>query len=413
MPHIVKKTYLLFYIALCLYPIIFIFSDLESFPLYDTKPSNLSATVTTTLSSSATGDTFCTGDAVTFTATPEDGKNYKFYINGILNEGPSNNNIFQPTVRLFDGDKITVTLEKGGDTGSASLTVIENIIDEPGRIFFNGQSITLEELTVYFGSNSVKLESHSSATIRGTVLTNADTRYQWMSSNDKKNWTAIINANQRNYNPPRLTTTTYFRRDVVNDLNGVVCRSQSNILTLEVEVELKGGTVSPVSQTLCKGEQSQELKVQGGITGRTVTYQWQKSLDNLSFTDIPINGKSISFQPGTVTQTTFYRRLTKAVDDSCTPQPSTVHKITVMALDAGVFDPAHSSSICYDTAPPEFSTWLIVFPSDRKQRFIHPQFLRFLSLLISVGLKEIKEVFSNIYKRIATKKGPTFVVEPN
>lgn len=120
MPHIVKKPYLILYIAICLYaPLIFIFGEFEPFPIHDTKPSNLSATVTSTLRSSAAGDTFCLGDTVTFTATPDDGTNYRFYINGILNQGPSNNNVFRPTVRLFDEDKITVTFEKGGDTGSA------------------------------------------------------------------------------------------------------------------------------------------------------------------------------------------------------------------------------------------------------------------------------------------------------
>ena len=85
------------------------------------------------------------------------------------------------------------------------------------------------------------------------------------------------------------------------------------------------------------------------MTGRTLSYQWQKSLDNISYSDIPTNANSMNYQPGTVTQTTYFRRVTNAVGGSCIPHPSSFHKIDVIDLDAGEFDPAHSKTICVST----------------------------------------------------------------
>ncbi len=245
MPHIVKKSYLTYYLGFCLLvPLFYISGDDVPFvrPNVNTV-INATATVTTTLTSSVSSNTFCSGDSVTFTASPNDGNNYRFYINGILKQGPSGSAVFRPTNTLFDGDKITVTLEKGGGTGNASLILIENKIDDPGKIFFRGESDALVQKTVCHGSTSLHLESFSSARIRGSVLSDNDNRYQWMSSPDNRTWTAIVGANLRNYSLPRMTETIFLRRDIVSDLNGTVCRTPSNILRVEVEVELKGGTV--------------------------------------------------------------------------------------------------------------------------------------------------------------------------
>ncbi|MEK9604193.1 MAG: PKD domain-containing protein [Flavobacteriaceae bacterium] len=357
MPHIVKKTYLFYYLALCLSaPLIFVFSGFEPSPLYKNYQANKASTVTTTLISSATGDTFCSGDAITFTALPDDADVYRFYINGILKQGPSSSNSFLADETLFDQDKVTVTLEKKFNIGTASLTITENKIDDAGKVYFKDQSVALDELTVCYGFNSVNLESSRSASVNGTLLASNDTRYQWMSSSDNNDWSAIIGANLKSYNPSELTNTTFFRRDVVNDLNETICRSQSNVLKVEVEGELKGGSISPVVQTLCDGQVAEELQIENGVTGRTVTYQWQKSQDNIIFTDVTSNGKSMSYQPGTITQSTYYRRATNAVGGSCIPQYSTVHKIDIIDLDAGEFDSALSQTVCYNISPGEFST---------------------------------------------------------
>ena len=241
-PHCKKNLLIFLYSTLLRGSLFFVFSDYEPLTLKENHTAFSSTTVATTLSSSVTGETFCPGDTVTFTALPDDAQNYRFYINGVLKQGPSSNNIFIPTGTLFNKDIITVTLEKNNDTGSASLTIIENKINDPCKIYFKGQSDALEQLTFCYGDNSLNIESYRSAVVNGTLLDSSDTRYQWMSSRDNNTWTAIIGAHQRNYNLSELTATTFFRRDVVNDLNGTTCRSESNVLRVEIEVELKEET---------------------------------------------------------------------------------------------------------------------------------------------------------------------------
>lgn len=316
----------------------------------------ITSTVTATLSSSATGNTICSGDEIAFTASPDDADQYKFYVNGILKQGPSTDNIFKPDFKIYDDDRIIVILEKNGITGSSSLTIIENKIEDAGKIFFRGKSDALSQITVCYGTNSLNLDSYRSAKVNGAELTTTDSRYQWMSSSDNIKWDPIVGANQRGFIPIRLTSTSFFRRDVINELNGTTCRASTNILFVEVEEELKGGVVSPATQILCENEISKELKIENGVKGKTVTYQWQISSDNVVFHNILSKANSKSYFPGTVTQTTYFRRLTNAVNGTCTPGSSSVHKIEILKLDAGVFDPAYSTTICYGETPLEFST---------------------------------------------------------
>lgn len=357
MPQFVRKYHYYLYLSFCiLAPFLFINSDFAVASNERNINTLVSATVTTTLISSASGNTICPGDEISFTVSPDDADQYSFYINGIIKQGPSATSNFAPKSPFFDGDKIMVILTKNGETGTSSLTVNENKIEDAGSIFFGSQSNTLSQISLCYGSNSVSLESSKSATVNGVELSNSDNRYQWMSSVDNINWVPIIGATQRNFSIIGLTTTTFFRRDVINNLNGTVCRASSNVLLVRIEVELIGGTVSPVTQTLCKNDNSQKLSVENGVSGKTVTYQWQHSSDGTVFENIRFNGNSSQLFPGTVTQTTYFRRLTNALGGRCNSVSSSVHKIEVIGLDAGVFDPAHSTTLCYGDKPNMFST---------------------------------------------------------
>lgn len=333
MPHIVKKSYYyLLYSLLCFWaPLLFISGVFSSTP--HESENFITSTVTATLSSSATGNTICSGNGITFTASPDDADQYKFYVNGILKQGPSTANIFKPDFKIYDDDRIIVILEKNGITGSSSLTIIENKIEDAGKIFFRGKSDALSQITVCYGTNSLNLDSYRSAKVNGAELTTTDSRYQWMSSSDNIKWDPIVGANQRGFNTSGLTSTTFFRRDVVNNLNGTICSAPSNVLQVMVEVDLKGGTISPVTQTLCKNDNSQMLSVENGVSGKTVTYQWQESFDGIIFRDIPFNSNSTTYYPNTVTQTTYYRRRTNAMGGICNPVNSSIHKIVVIDLD--------------------------------------------------------------------------------
>lgn len=62
----------------------------------------------------------------------------------------------------------------------------------------------------------------------------------------------------------------------------------------------------------------------GGVGG--FTYQWQRSTDNISFTDI-VNANASTYNPGVLTQTTYFKRIVRS--GACAQSESNVIAITV------------------------------------------------------------------------------------
>ncbi|SDJ61579.1 Ig-like domain (group 2), partial [Flavobacterium glycines] len=59
--------------------------------------------------------------------------------------------------------------------------------------------------------------------------------YIWQqSTNGGTDWSTISSETSSQYNPPSLTTTTYYKRIVTSLLNGVSCSAESNVLIYEV-----------------------------------------------------------------------------------------------------------------------------------------------------------------------------------
>jgi hypothetical protein len=355
----VKKSYLFSYLAFCLtIPLLYISGDdVPFFGMHNTTSVSVAATVTTILSSSVSGNTFCEGDAITFSTTPADGTNYRFYINGILKQGPDNSTTFTHTDGFFDGDRVTVTLDKAGDTGTASLVLTLNQINDSGRVYFNDFPVAQSNIKICNDYTGLQLVSSIAANVNGNIIPANDPRYQWMSSPNGVDWNAIIGANQESFSPNALGENLFLRRDVISTLNGTTCIGHSNVLEVEVESPVNGGIIAQPDQVICIGESPQELTVNDGASGAGISYQWQKSLDNITFADVTDNAISSSYRPATVTQTTYFRRLTKSTTVGCVDAPSSVHRITPLHLDPGVFDPAHSITICHGSIPPnEFTS---------------------------------------------------------
>jgi hypothetical protein len=81
-----------------------------------------------------------------------------------------------------------------------------------------------------------------------------------------------------------------------------------NIVTASTIVQkVNAGVISPGEQVICTGETPAPLTVTGASELSGTQYQWQFSLDNVNWTNL---GGAISstYQPGALTQTTWYRR---------------------------------------------------------------------------------------------------------
>jgi len=213
---------------------------------------------------------------------------------------------------------------------SVKITVYDNLtpgsIGSAQTICYNTVPVSLNEVTAPTGGTGIY-------------------SYQWESSTDNISWNDISGATSANYTPPALTANTYFRRDVTSDNCGTVI---GNSILITVYPQFTPGSVGS-DQTLCYNTVPAgltELTTPAGGTG-SYTYQWQRSYDNVTYTDISGANTSV-YSPGALTSTTWYRR--NVTSGGCGTLSSAPVKITVYAeLDPGAI--GSPQSICYNTAP--------------------------------------------------------------
>jgi len=126
----------------------------------------------------------------------------------------------------------------------------------------------------------------------------------------------------------------------------------STSLTVTNASTLVAGTISNTSQSINYNSVPATLScsaASGGSCGAyTIAYQWQQSDDNVNWNDIS-GATSQNFSPGTLVQTTYYRR--SAVSQTNTAAYSNTATIIVYPqLNAGTVSPS-SQSINYNSVP--------------------------------------------------------------
>jgi len=183
------------------------------------------------------------------------------------------------------------------------------------------------------------------STLTSTGVTNGTYTYtfQWQSSPDNSTWTNVA-CNATAYSPSNLTASTYYRVGVTS--NGVTAYSTSAFVN--VYPQLKAGAINPSAITIASGGNP------GGISGTiptggngVYTYQWQNSTDGVNFANIG-GAVSLSYLPGTLTSTTWYRlvetsngvsvnsNIAKVTVSSATPDVNFIRIRDI--LKAGVMD---------------------------------------------------------------------------
>lgn len=188
------------------------------------------------------------------------------------------------------------------------------------------------------------------ATINSATAGSGGATYQWVSSTDGSSWNSIAGATNLFYDPPTgLTTTTYFKRRATLTMGSVTCSTDTNSVTIKVAPEVVGGTLT-ANQTINSGGTPALLTVTGGSNLSGVTYVWQYSIDSGS-SWITINtATSTTYQAGTLTQTTQYKRITNRTFNgiSCSGTSNSI-TITINSISAGSIGTAQT--ICAATTP--------------------------------------------------------------
>ena len=190
------------------------------------------------------------------------------------------------------------------------------------------------------------------ALLTGTAPTGGNTpyTYQWQSSPDNITFTDITGATALTFQPGALTTTTYYR---LNQTSASGCGTvTTNTVTITVYGNLVAGTIA-ANQGICYNTTPAQLTGTAPTGGNMpYTYQWQSSIDNIIFANI-IGATSLTYQPGALIQTTYYR-LNQTSASGCGTVTTNTATITVYGnLVAGTI--AANQSICYNTTPAQIT----------------------------------------------------------
>jgi hypothetical protein len=259
----------------------------------------------------------------------EDGTNW-------TNITAANGDSYQPTVLIkttYFRKKVT-SVSIDDYTNIVTVTVHDNFV--PGII---GADQTVCNNEIPGSLNPVSLPSGGNGT-----YTN-----QWKSSLNSSSWSIVSGASDSYYEPAALTVKTYYKK-VVTDLCGI---KETNIITINVNPVFAPGTIGD-NQTIVFNNIPQKLDVSTVATGGTgsFTYQWQKSIDNSTWTNIT-GANDPFYQPTATSQTTYFKRLTTS--GSCGTLPTNTITITV-TTEVLVGTIGSNQTICYESAPALLTT---------------------------------------------------------
>ena len=177
-------------------------------------------------------------------------------------------------------------------------------------------------------------EAETPALLKGSQPSQGDGNYifRWEMSHDGTTFQAATGDNNGiNYAAGPLTTTTYFRRVV----SGGPCGTNiSNLVKVTVNPRIQNNSIAAVSP-ICSGQQATLLQSSANLMGGngSYTYKWLYSTNgaNGNYTEAPGNNTSTSYDPGKLTQTTWYKR--EVVSGACSSMSPAV-EVTVHPLPA-------------------------------------------------------------------------------
>ncbi|MCE3279059.1 MAG: hypothetical protein K0S44_1250 [Bacteroidetes bacterium] len=177
--------------------------------------------------------------------------------------------------------------------------------------------------TASASTTSAFCSTNSTLTLSGhTNLTGIT--IQWQSSPDGSIWSNIAGATSATYSATAITTTTYYRTIVTCSNGGATATSNTVTVTISTP---NGGTAAATPSTICLGATT-ALSLSGHTT-TGVTYQWQSSPNNSTWTNV--TGATSATYTASPTSTTYYR----CVISCSTPGITSVNSSSVLVTVNG------------------------------------------------------------------------------
>ncbi len=237
----------------------------------------------------------CEGQSLTLSVTPNNMTTYQW-------SGPNN---FSATGNA-EGDVLVSNNITAAMLGTYTVTVTDaNGCSSTTQITLtpccNVSSVTITgNQAICAGETPTTLTTSTTPTGSGTLS------YQWQQSTTDCNtgFSNIAGATNISYTPSNISQTTYFRLVVTNTQSSNTCNSTSNCVTITY-VPPPSVTVTVSASEIMRGTTS---TLTANVSGATlpITYQWQFSLNQIDWTNIP-NSNNATYTTPTLSANTYYR----------------------------------------------------------------------------------------------------------
>jgi gliding motility-associated-like protein/uncharacterized repeat protein (TIGR01451 family) len=251
--------------------------------------------------------------------------------------------VYLDPTRNFTDPTHRITAAVNAFAGANTTYQGNNAVAVPG-LNFNGGLSSSENITVMANgavtNNTIAQPNPDpptcNASIDPTIINgsvpvggNGNYTYQWQSSADGVNYSDITTANglSKDYDPPVITSDTYYRRIASSGL--CVAQQVSNALTISINtINTTNSITSPAATTICSS--ASPGTIVGDIPSNAppaYSYQWQSSTDGSNFATIAgATGKDLT--PVPLTATTYFKR-TLLISGCAIPKVSNVVVINV------------------------------------------------------------------------------------
>ncbi|HNY03299.1 MAG TPA: hypothetical protein PKG48_11955, partial [Bacteroidales bacterium] len=269
------------------------------------------------VSISASANPTCAGNTVTYTATPSNGGTtpaYQWKVNAIDATNATNATFnYIPA----NGDVVTCVMTSSETCVSGNPATSNAVTMTVNPVLAAGVSIAASANPICTGG---------SVTFTATPTNGGATpAFQWMVN--AINATDATNSSF-SYSPVDGDAVTCVLTSSETCVSG--SPATSNTVLMTVHPNLAVGSVS-AGQSICTGTAPALLTGTPPSNGTSPVYQWQSSPDNVTFTDIP-GATDLTYLPGTLTATTYFRQIQNAAGTCGGPLPTPSVTITVTPL---------------------------------------------------------------------------------
>lgn len=165
--------------------------------------------------------------------------------------------------------------------------------------------------------------------------------YEWQFSTDQVSWNPAPGTNNlAGYSPPLLTVDTRYRRKIISG----ECAVESNTVVITVLPPISGNSISS-DQMTCYNTQPEIIIGTEPTGGNGVyIYLWEESPDDITWSPAPGSNTGIDYQPGSLTDITYYRRMVFSGLSDCCQNISNMITVGIYPLPTGTITAAQDTT---------------------------------------------------------------------